>query len=259
MPIDKNVSVDYRKPKNSIPVDGETIVKTLIYDIDYTKSAKERAKAEGRPPVLQDGIAVKFVHLDYWDKNNNHKQLVQWDGATSAADIKFPCDLQTSSEGTDYMYITNEEYLNIARVTNKSGIYGNFVKPTNEADCLRVFDQSFAVQFGLQGGELADAILNFGIANVTEEELARVGIIKPSKTEYLVLNCYRYLDKYETKDGKKEMKWSLTGYNRSLKKMDLGGSVEWIPEQVGLAIFEAVVARADAKKNGSTTLTDSPF
>lgn len=251
MPKDKVKSQELvdksKKPKNSIPIVGDVIVKSLLYDIGYTKSAKERAEAEGREPNLFDGIYCKFIHLDYWDKDNNHKQLVKYDGAQSPTDVHFVCDTVDESGEVVKCWIENEDYLNIARLTNKFGPYGGFVKPLNEADVLNLYDASMCIQLGIDGGEISDLILQCVKPNISDDELARVGITRPTEDKFPVLSLYRYRDSWESKKeaGKKDSKIMLTGYNRTKKEIDLGGSksIEWISGDVCNYIYEALVNR----------------
>lgn len=251
MPIqNKDGASAFKAPKNNIPTEGETIVKSLIYDISYTKSAKERAALEQREPNLFDGLAVKFCHLQYWSPNGE-RVLVGYDGAASAKDVTFPCDTMDAAGEISYCYITNEEYLNINRITNKFSPHGGYVKPQTEADLLLVYDSSLCSQLGLPGGEIADTILTMGVCNPSDEELARVGIVRPEIAAFPIVNVYRYRDARTAKDGKKESKWVLTGYNRTAKANDLGGAdaIEWLPASVGYSIAEALAERQIRKAN----------
>ena len=54
MPTINDVASSFKMPKNSIPTTGETIVKSLIYDIDFTKTAKKVAAEQGRQPTIMD-------------------------------------------------------------------------------------------------------------------------------------------------------------------------------------------------------------
>jgi len=249
MPKKENKVQEYKKPKNSIPIDGEVIVKSLIYSVDYTKSAKERAKDEGREPDLLDGIAINLVHFTCWDKNGVERKLVDYINATNPKEVQFPCDIILPDGSKDYCYITNNEYLNVSRLTSKS-MFGGFVKPSTEAEALLLYDASLSAQFGIDSGEIADAILNAGISKISDEDLDKVGISRPTSVQYPIVTNYRYLDSYDNKKTlKKELKWVITGYNRTTKKMDLGGSstVEWLPEAKTLIVYEALTDRTIEK------------
>lgn len=253
MPTINDVASSFKMPKNSIPTTGETIVKSLIYDIDFTKTAKKVAAEQGRQPTIMDGVAVKFLHLHWWntDKegNNTERQLVDY---SDLSDVKFPCDIKVGDE-IDYCYITNEEYLNIARVTSKWGIFGRYKRPSNLAEALIIYDASLSDQLGLkEKGIIADLILNLKLApNLSDEDLDKVGMVRPTEIKYPILNLYRYFDKYTDKTGKEQLKTSLTGYNRTAKKVDLSGNAEWLDEQACLAIYKALIDREKARKEGT--------
>lgn len=245
MPKKENKVAEYKKPKNSIPTDGDVIVKSLIYSVDYTKSAKERANDEGREPNLLDGIAINLVHLTCWDKTGKERKLVEYANATNPKEVQFPCDITLPDGTKDYCYITNAEYLNVSRLTSKS-MFGGFIKPNTEAEALLLYDASLGAQFGIDSGEIADAILISDITKISDEELDKVGMSRPTVKQFPILTNYRYLDSYDNKKTlKKELKWVITGYNRTSKKMDLGGSsaVEWLPEDKALMIYEALTDR----------------
>lgn len=250
MPTINDVASSFKMPKNSIPTTGETIVKSLIYDIDFTKTAKKVTAEQGRQPTIMDGLAVKFVHLHYWNTDSNktptERQLVDY---SDLSNVKFPCDIQIGDE-TEYCYITNEEYLNISRVTSKWGMFGKYKRPSSIQETLVIYDASLSDQLGLkEKGTIADLIINLKLVPfLSDEELKSVGIIRPTEVKYPIINIYRYFDIYEDKTGKKQMKVQLSGYNRAAKKADLGGNVEWIDEQACLAIYKALTEREQKRK-----------
>ena len=76
-------------------------------------------------------------------------------------------------------------------------------------------------------------------------------MVRPTEIKYPILNLYRYFDKYTDKTGKEQLKTSLTGYNRTAKKVDLSGNAEWLDEQACLAIYKAFIDREKARKEGT--------
>lgn len=257
MPRDNKV-IDFKKPKNSISSNGDTIVESIIYNIDYSKSGKERAEAEGRVPNLFDGLAVKFAHIRYWN-GSDERELIHYEkNDEGKVNVSFPCDVKLTDSEIDYCYITNEEYLNVSRVTSKYGLFGNYIKPTNEADLLVIYDDSLCSQLGIPAGTISDLILNLELTNLSDEELKTVGITKPQKKMYPIINVYRYRDSWVSKkDGKTTTKFMLTGYNRTEKKNDLG-EVKWVDEVIGDSIYNALVDREIEKKNAANVV-DVPF
>jgi hypothetical protein len=249
MPVDKTkqqqIVKDTKIPKNSIPSPTEedkreVIVNSIIFDVGPTKSAMERASAEQRDPNLFDGIVVKFAHLEYFRGNEQRKLITLGDT------IEFPGDIKTPSGDISYCYITNEEYLTLGRITKKGAMFGGFSKPDTEAALLVLYDASFCMQIGTDPGILIDTILSVdGLVTLSDEELARVGVTRPEKKQFPIISLYRYLEQYTDRLNKKQRKWNLTGYNKTTKQVDLGGSsaVRWVDEAQTLKLYDALAER----------------
>lgn len=244
--ISEGKAKDFKVPKNSIPSEGDVIVKSIIYDIAYTNSAKSRAAEENRKPVLEDGLAVKFLHTYYWGADKKERELVVYKDAKNPNDVKFPCDILNADGTVSYCWITNEEYLNVNRITNKYGLYGGYMKPVTDAEFLLVYDSSMCSQLALPGGTLLDLMLNLNLAEVSDEELDKLGIVRPTENKFPVVNLYRYRETWESKKepGKKDWKVILQGYNKTAGTNDLKDlPIEWIPAETAWAVNEAVADR----------------
>lgn len=258
MPVNKDrqqqIVKDTKIPKNSIPTEGDVIVNSLIFDIGPTKSAMEVASSEGRNPNLFDGLVVKFAHLEYF-KGNEQRKLINI-GDT----VEFPCDIKMPNGETSYCYITNDEYLNLGRITRKGALFGGFTKPDTEAALLVLYDASLCMQLGTDPGILIDTVLSIdGLTTLSDEELARVGITRPEKKQFPIIPLYRYLEQYEDRTGKKQRKWNITGYNKTTKQIDLGGSasIKWIDEAQTLKVYDALAERE--LNNKSQKLAQTKF
>jgi len=259
MPVDKTKQTEVlqgnKVPKNSIPSDGDTIVKSLIYDVGYTKTAYTNAQLDNRDPNLFDGIYIKFLHLEYF-AGKEHRLLV----STKGDKVEFPCDITAPDGNKVYCYITNEIYLTPKRLTSKS-IYGGFTLPNNLANLLTLYDHSLCMELGVDPGVLVDTMLSIDnlLKDVSDSDLNRVGITKPEIKQFPVLSLYRYHESYvDKKTGKKQSNWKLSGYNKTTKQVDLGGSkgIEWLPESETLRIWDAVTER-DIEKQMAKKASES--
>lgn len=252
MPIlDQGRVNDFKTPKNSIPSEGDVMVKSIIYDIDFTGAAKKTAAEQNRKPTLEDGLAVKFVHTHYWGPDKKERQLLVYENAKTAADVKFPCDILNADGTVSYCWITNEEYLNVNRITSKFGFYGGYMKPVNDAEFLLVYDSSMCAQLGVPSGTILDVMLNLNLTEVSDEELAQLGIGRPTEKKFPVLNMYRYRETWASKKepGKTDWKVILQGYNKTSGANDLKDlALEWITDETNSAIYEAIADR-NVRKN----------
>ena len=251
MPIKKEsadkIGSSSKKPKVSIPSDGDTVCQSIIYDVGFTKTAEKNAQADSREPNLFDGIYVKFAHCKYWDKDGKEHQTLDY---SDPKVIKFPKDI---GEGDDKVkcWIQNEDYLSVGRVTSK---FGGYKKPDNIADLLVIYDLTLSSQFGINPGVLIDLCLSSGLVKLEPADMERVGISVPSTWEYPIINLYRYMDKkMNNLTGKEGPSVSLTGRNRSTNQYDLGTDVVYVPMETGIAVYDALVQRAAKKKD------DTPF
>lgn len=260
-----------RKPRASLP-SKRIESKILLFDVAYTKKAREVAETEQRPPNLLDGIAAKLVILEYVGQNKEGKPekkiCVDF---SNPDDIKFPHDYTDPQGNTDYAGIEASLYFTPKTVSSRFNPGGALNEPSDERMAALFYNASFEAQFQKDGFELLKPILHCDIAADKENVSYKAfgfevdGMSIPKM--FPIISCYRTTDwSYDKSDldlnrkpkpdAKPRFKQYFGVWNADEKNADIGKvATSWLPEETVLKIMNALVDRANKRKKPD----DTPF
>jgi len=274
--LDKN-----KKQTATIP-DG-SLVKVLLYNVDYTKAGMTRAAAEGRSPSLLDGITLKYLVTEYYpldDQGQIKKKVetvkVEVDSNGNKV-IKFPADIVNPDGTISFAPIEVFEYFTPKMVSSPYNPGGQFVEPQEEMTALLMYNASWAQRYQrvMEELDLAKVVLACGLGdkmNLTLEGYPQIsyetfnqkfGLQKPDKILFPIIPAYRYVvrefakeelgpDKKPIPGAKGNIKIKLRGSRfdpktgKRIADLDTIPTEYWDSDTVGL-IIQALIERTELK------------
>jgi len=264
--LDKMKETVEGSKKSSISIPNDSVVKTLLCEIDYTKKGKESASIIG-------GIAVKFAFLGYYKKDNQGKDIyVPCIDYSDLEDITFPIDVKYDDGSWERPGLMSKPiYLseNVLR-------YKNYTVVQNIQATALLYASMIGLQLGSNMCEPFVHCLNSsGLCAQDSLNALEMGISSGFNDKFPIFHTVRHTyweyDKADRLKGGGVREGARKQFHETLgarRVQNEDGTITWdktvheipielIPSNVAIKIYDALLKRNELKKAEKEALSPS--